>query len=91
MARQKDSEFIPGLNTSPLDLCSPLCTGKVMVCVLFSHLVDETSWALRLLLRLKCKIQMQSENMVGLRKAINKNYPSNFLEYNKNGCIISRA
>lgn len=64
MVRQKGSEFIPTLNTLSLDLCSPPCTGKVVVCVLFSHLVDETNWALRLLLCLKWKTEIQSENMM---------------------------
>lgn len=91
MARQKGSGFIPGLNTLLLALCSSPCTGKVMLHVIFSRLVDETNWALRLLLCLKCKTEIESENMAGLSKSTNKNYASDFLEYYKDGWIISKT
>lgn len=41
--------------------------------------MDGTNWGLRLLHCLKIKTEIQNENMVGLSKGTNKNYPLDFL------------
>lgn len=79
-AGQTGSGFIPSLNSLLLTAYSHPCTEKVMTHVLFSQLVAETNWALKLLLSLKCKAATQSDNAMILSKGANKNQSSAFWE-----------